>query len=100
MKNSKLSLLIIAMASVTTYASAQDSNQHRNGGKPPSVEEIFSQMDANQDHQLSESEVQGPLKNDFSTIDSNSDGFISEEELENAPKPKNKRGQRPNNRQD
>jgi|GEM_PF-1415775 len=97
MKHSKLSLLIIGLLSVTTFVHAQDSNHPRKGGKPPSVEEIFSQMDSNQDNQLSISEVEGPLKNDFSSIDSNSDGFISMEELNNAPKPQ--KGQRPNNRQ-
>ena len=99
MKNSKLSLLIIGLVSVTTYVNAQNSDQQRKGGKHPSVEEVFSQMDNDQDNLLSESEVQGPLKNDFSTIDTNSDGFISMEELNDAPKPKRNRGQRPN-RQD
>ena len=98
MRNSKFSLLIIAMATTSTYVSAQDSNQHRKGGKPPSVEVIFSQMDHDQDNQLSEEELEGPLKKDFSAIDTNSDGYISMEELNNAPKPK-KRPKRPNNRQ-
>jgi len=98
MKNLKLGLLITALVSVSSCVSAQDENQHRKGGKPPSVEEMLAQMDMNEDSQLSESEVKGPLKNDFSKIDSNGDGLLSIEELTNAPKPK--RGKGPRNRQD
>ena len=56
---------------------------------PPTVDEVF-QMDANNDGQLSKTEVEGPLARRFDTMDSNSDGFITREEFENAPKPQRK----------
>ena len=53
----------------------------------PSLKEMLAEMDSDKDGRLSESEVNGPLKNDFSKIDTNNDGYLEEEELENAPKP-------------
>lgn len=92
MKKLTLSLLIISFLSISITAYAQGSKQQRQGGKPPSVEEIFSQMDVNQDNQLSEDEVTGPIKKDFIDIDTDGDGFISVDELKDAPKPRRKRG--------
>ncbi len=56
--------------------------------EPPSVDEIFKQMDKDEDGKLSKNEIKGPLKNDFAKIDTNEDGFLSKEEVEKAPKPK------------
>lgn len=53
----------------------------------PSLADLISEMDADKDGRLSESEVKGPLKKDFSKIDSDSDGFLVEAELREAPRP-------------
>ena len=75
------------LISTATFAQRQDD---RKGQKPPSIEQIFKELDANEDGKLSKKEVKGPLKNDFKKIDTNEDGFISKEELEKAPKPERK----------
>nr|WP_321233174.1 YHYH protein [uncultured Psychroserpens sp.] len=54
----------------------------------PSLDQIFEEMDENNDEKLSQKEVKGPLANSFSKIDANDDGFITKEELEKAPRPK------------
>ncbi len=74
---------------------AQSNNRQR-PQKPPTVDEIFSQMDVDEDGKLSEKEVRGPLKNEFKKIDSDEDGFISREELEKAPKPGKNRSNKRN----
>ncbi len=61
----------------------------------PRINQLFSQMDSNNDGLLSKSEVKGPIQNDFAKIDSDNDGFISKEELAKAPKPQGNRGGRP-----
>ncbi|MBK8500910.1 MAG: EF-hand domain-containing protein [Saprospiraceae bacterium] len=68
---------------------SQSTNQNPSGrqGGPPSFSQLLSQMDANEDGKLSQSEVSGPLQRDFLKMDSNADGFITESELENAPRP-------------
>jgi Ca2+-binding EF-hand superfamily protein len=58
--------------------------------KPPTFEQLIEQMDANEDGQLSKSEVKGPLKEMFEEADANEDGFISEKEFQKMPKPKRK----------
>lgn len=73
---------------------AQQSNNRQNKQEPPSVDEIFEEMDKDEDGKLSKKEIKGPLKNDFTKIDANEDGFLSKEEVEKAPKPKGKRPQR------
>lgn len=65
--------------------------QGQEGQKPPTIEELFKQMDANKDSKLSKSEVKGPLKDDFAKIDLNKDGFITKEELKKAPRPERPR---------
>lgn len=88
----------LTMVSCTSIPTSQDSaslNQRppQNGQRqgqgqtPPSVDQLFEQMDTNKDGKLSKEEVKGPLANDFSKIDTNGDKFISREEMEKAPKP-------------
>ena len=95
MKKQNLSLLITGIFAAISYVSAADTNQPRKGDKPPSTEEVFTQMDINQDNQLSVNEVNGPLKKNFSAIDTNGDGFITKSELNDAPRTRGKRGNRP-----
>lgn len=82
-------------ALVTVFISANLSAQQSKGGQgqkePPSVDEIFKQMDKDEDGKLSKKEITGPLKNDFSKIDTDEDGYITKEELKKAPKPKGRR---------
>jgi len=83
----KLGSLILGLAIFPTFLSAQQDSQRPQGGKRPSVQELFSEMDNNKDGRLSKEEVKGPLQNDFQKIDTNHDGFISKAELKEAPKP-------------
>lgn len=89
----KLGVLAIA---ISLFASCKINAQNDNGRQErkerPSVEELFKQLDSDEDGKLSKKEVKGPIKNDFSKIDTNEDGFLSKEEVEKAPKPK--RGER------
>ncbi|MGB5418241.1 DUF1566 domain-containing protein [Algibacter sp.] len=70
---------------------APEQEQHKQrpegGRERPSITEMFTEMDSNDDGRLSKTEVKGPLQNDFSKIDTNNDGFIVEGELKNAPEP-------------
>lgn len=74
----------------TSSVLAQQPNNKKERPKPPTIEELFEQMDSNEDGKLSFEEIKGPLKDDFEKVDSNEDGFLTKEELEKAPKP-NKR---------
>lgn len=103
-RNLKLAITIITVALFTSCKTSSDAekkngtSQRQRGGQP-NVEQLMSQMDANKDGKLSESEVKGPLKNDFSKIDTDDDGYLSEAEIENAPKPERQgRPQGPPNR--
>lgn len=73
-----------------------DSRQNRRGG-PPEFAQLLTEMDANGDGLLSQSEVKGRIAKDFATIDADGNGFITEEEMKNAPKPKRKGGGKRNN---
>ncbi len=85
----------VAMIAMTScQLKAQSNNDNRQQRKPPSIDQLFKDLDANEDGKLSENEVKGPLKKDFAKVDLNEDGFLTREELEKAPKPK--RGERPN----
>lgn len=84
----KTSVLALGLLMLAGQVSAQESNQDKKGKGHPSASQLISEMDADEDGQLSEDEVKGPLAKDFSTVDSDGDGYITEEELENAPKPK------------
>lgn len=57
-------------------------------GERPSLDEMFTKMDTDNDGKLSTAEVKGPLKDNFAKVDTNGNGFISKEELENTPRPK------------
>ena len=87
------SAVLTAMA--TLFFSANVSAQQSQGGQgkkePPSVDEIFEQMDKDEDGKLSKKEIKGPIKNDFDKIDADEDGYITKEELEKAPKPKGRK---------
>ncbi|AFC25999.1 EF-hand domain-containing protein [Saprospira grandis] len=83
----KTLMMAVSFAFIALNCNAQRGERKA----PPTTEEVFEQMDADQDGLLAESEVKGPLKKDFATIDANQDGFISPEELENAPKPEKKK---------
>lgn len=88
----KIKLTAIAILGFSSLTFGQDSENSRGqerGGNPPSVEQIFKEMDANEDGKLSQTEVKGPLKKHFSKIDANEDGFLTQEEVENG-KPKGK----------
>ncbi|MCK0146226.1 EF-hand domain-containing protein [Arenibacter sp. F26102] len=85
----------VLTAMVTLFFSANLSAQQSQGGKgqkePPSVDEIFKEMDKDEDGKLSKEELKGPIKDDFAKIDTDEDGYISKEELEKAPKPKGRK---------
>lgn len=95
-KGLKFTLLVTAISLFTSYnINAQNSGGGRQDKKPPTIDEIFKQMDKDEDGLLSKKEIKGPLKNDFDKIDTDEDGFLSKEELEKAPKPERK--ERPRN---
>jgi len=94
------SLSISSCSSTQEQASTQPAQQTNR--EQPSVIELLTEFDEDDDGQLSRSEVKGPLEQNFDQIDSNKDGFLSVEELKNAPKPEGKpdgsrppRGERP-----
>ncbi len=93
MKFSTLKIVVIItiaafFISIETHAQDANSREQRENRTPPSVDEIFEKMDANEDGLLSKAELKGPLKEQFNKIDTNEDGFLSKEEVEAAPKPK------------
>ena len=96
MKKSLLTLGIFLLA--ITSLSAQENNDEKQRRKgPPSIKQLFKDLDTNEDGKISLKEVKGPLKNDFKKIDLNKDGFLSKEEIKKAPKPK--RPERPEQRE-
>lgn len=104
MKLFKISILIVSLVLLSNCGSTEPSNSStknntsskttssRNGERPDAAS-LMKQMDANNDGKLSESEVQGPLKEVFSKIDVDKDGFLSLEELEDAPTPQRREEQ-------
>jgi Ca2+-binding EF-hand superfamily protein len=90
---------VVGVLGVLLLMSATFFAQQNNNGKepkgPPSVNQMFKDLDANEDGKISLKEAKGPLKNDFKKIDTNKDGFITKKELKNAPKPERK--ERPRN---
>lgn len=85
-------VVILTIASCKTVPtqniSAPNQGQRPSQGQaPPTVDQLFAEMDINKDNKLSKEEVKGPLANDFAKIDTNKDDFISREEMNKAPKP-------------
>lgn len=88
----KVGILSLVLALFVGCGASQNQKENTKGQEPkgdkrPSVTELLSKMDTNKDGKLSESEVDGPLKNDFSKIDTDKDGFITVAEFNKAPKP-------------
>ncbi|MEM9000786.1 MAG: EF-hand domain-containing protein [Bacteroidota bacterium] len=83
----------VAIACTACQTKAQSNDGERQHRRPPSIEQLFKDLDANEDGKLSEKEVRGPLKKHFIKVDLNEDGYLTKEELEKAPKPKRKNGQ-------
>ncbi len=68
---------------------AQEENNEKEKRKgPPSIEQIFKDLDKDEDGKISLKEAKGRLKKDFKKVDLNEDCFITKEELKKAPKPK------------
>lgn len=67
-------------------------SQQGRQGQRPSTEQIFADLDGDEDGKISKKEAKGPLKQHFDKIDTDEDGFITKEELEKAPKPKRGQG--------
>ena len=93
LKATVYSAILILVGTVLTYAQPP---QGQEGKKPPTVDEMFKQMDANKDGKLSKEEIKGPLKEDFDKVDLNKDEFITKEELKKAPKPEGKKPENKN----
>lgn len=79
---------LLALTAGVVFSVSSNAQERQRNQEPPSVDEIFEKMDENEDNQLSEKEVKGPLKEMFSDIDTDEDGFLTKEEVEKAPKPK------------
>lgn len=94
MKKLILSISLIILVSVSINAQ-EDNNDKESKKGPPSIEQIFKDLDTNEDGKISLKEVKGRLKKDFKKIDTDEDGFITKKELKKAPKPKRK--ERPKN---
>lgn len=105
LKNMKFSLIVLGIAMFISCKSNgqsnsnerpsrdQQSGQGDRKGPPPSADEIFEMMDADENGLLEVSELKGPIKESFTTIDTDKDGFITKEELEAAPKPERRGSQ-------
>lgn len=86
LKKETIALGILLLATTVTFAQREEKGERPDG--PPNTDQIFKDLDRNEDQKISLKEVKGPLKKDFNKIDLNEDGFITKEELEKAPKPK------------
>ena len=81
---------VLGLLLATTSATLAQGNGNRKDQKPPSIKQIFKDLDTNEDGKLSLKEVKGPLKKDFKKIDANEDGFLSKKEIKNTPRPSRK----------
>jgi len=93
LENKFIGILGFVLLSATAIL-AQGKEQGKRQ-KPPSIQQIFKDLDSNEDGKISLKEVKGRLKKDFKKIDINEDGFITKKELKNPPKPE--RTKRPRN---
>lgn len=94
-KSVKKIIGVLGVALLTSTTILAQGNNDRKEQKPPSIKQIFKDLDKNEDGKLSLKEVKGPLKKDFKKIDTNEDGFITKKELKDAPKVERK--ERPRN---
>lgn len=89
MKKLILSISLVILGSISLNAQEDHKDKDREGRKePPTIEQIFKDLDIDEDGKISLKEVKGRLKKDFKKVDLNGDGFIAKEELKKAPKPK------------
>ncbi|MEM7380119.1 MAG: EF-hand domain-containing protein [Bacteroidota bacterium] len=96
MKRNKLMYFaILALLMSTSMAYGQSTEQERQNNRRPSLDQLFADLDENEDDKLSKTEIKGPLKRDFDKFDTDEDGYLTREELKKAPKPE---GRRPRNR--
>jgi Ca2+-binding EF-hand superfamily protein len=96
MKNAAHKVIgVLGMLLATTSVTLAQGNRDRKEQTPPSIKQIFKDLDTNEDGKISLKEVKGPLKKDFKKIDTNEDGFLSKKEIKKALKPKRKK--RPRN---
>ncbi|NAS11662.1 EF-hand domain-containing protein [Poritiphilus flavus] len=96
MKRNKLKYFtIVALMLATAMAHAQSTEGERQNNRRPSLDQLFADLDENEDGKLSKAEIKGPLKRDFDKFDTDEDGYLTREELKKAPKPE---GRRPRNR--
>ena len=96
MKKSVIKLIgVLGFVLLTTTAISAQQKEQGKRQKPPSIQQVFKDLDTNDDGKISLKELKGRLKKDFKKIDLNEDGFITKKELKNAPKPEKK--QRPRN---
>jgi Ca2+-binding EF-hand superfamily protein len=85
-------MIVVAFVSIANFSFGQDRPQGERK-TPPTYAQLLTDMDANKDGKLAQTEVKGPLKDRFVKIDTNEDGLITEEEFKNAPRPQ--KGRRP-----
>ncbi|MGK0414480.1 MAG: Ca2+-binding EF-hand superfamily protein [Polaribacter sp.] len=86
MRKSILTFSFAILATTAVLSQEKNTDKKKPIG-PPSIKQIFKDLDKNEDGKISLKEVKGPLKKDFKKIDLNKDGFITKEELKKAPKP-------------
>ena len=82
------SLIVFFVFSSFVLTAQQDDERRPERRERPSIEQIFKDLDTNEDSKISLDEAKGPLQRDFNKVDLNEDGFITKQELEEAPKPK------------
>jgi Ca2+-binding EF-hand superfamily protein len=87
--NKFIGFLGFALLTATTISSQGKEQEKRQ--EPPSIQQVFKDLDSNEDGKISLKEVKGRLKKDFKKIDLDEDGFITKKELKNAPKPEKRK---------
>jgi Ca2+-binding EF-hand superfamily protein len=83
----KIILSIGFVLASTVVLSQERNNDNEKPKGPPSIKQLFKELDKNEDGKISLKEAKGPLKKDFKKIDTNEDGFLSKAEIKKAPKP-------------